>query len=51
MRNAIERDGAVLAIVGPAPAGRLSTEEWEELTQGLVLIASFPDGLFYAGPP
>ncbi|OGO20092.1 MAG: hypothetical protein A2Z14_04705 [Chloroflexi bacterium RBG_16_48_8] len=47
MRYRMSHDNALLVIVGPDPFSRLTQNHLEELTEDLVLIAQFDDGLVY----
>ena len=51
MRVSMRDDGAFLIILGPNPKTRLNSSYLASLTQGLILVEQFQDGLVYRFKP
>jgi hypothetical protein len=47
MRNRLNNQGAILVFIGPALDARLDPAYFAEITEGLILIEQFGDGMVY----
>lgn len=47
MRETMENQGAIMVLIGPSLSARLEPGYLAEITEGLILIEQYQDGMLY----